>query len=173
MIYNLKKSPWFLVRKRTIPTERPQPAGEVSANMSLKSLNGPINIFKGIYYQISPKSGYKIQSMRTESQIWSSLHTWSSSTRHEDGIIRIWARSFAIPELRDSVYSLGTFFQPVVLPVNTSDESTVSFAHSGTVNLNSVGRTKWEQLRGTYGYSPASPCWGFVCLLPSATDTRQ
>jgi hypothetical protein len=27
-------TPWFLVRKRTIPTERPQPAGEVSANFS-------------------------------------------------------------------------------------------------------------------------------------------
>jgi hypothetical protein len=23
-----KKTPWFLVRKRTIPTERPQPAGD-------------------------------------------------------------------------------------------------------------------------------------------------
>jgi hypothetical protein len=29
-----KKTPWFLVRKRTIPTERPQPADEVSANFS-------------------------------------------------------------------------------------------------------------------------------------------
>jgi hypothetical protein len=27
-------TPWFLVRKRTIPTERPQLAGEVSANFS-------------------------------------------------------------------------------------------------------------------------------------------
>jgi hypothetical protein len=31
---NLKKLRGFLVRKRTIPTERPQPAGEVSANFS-------------------------------------------------------------------------------------------------------------------------------------------
>jgi hypothetical protein len=30
----IKKTPWFLARKRTIPTERPQPAGEVSANFS-------------------------------------------------------------------------------------------------------------------------------------------
>jgi hypothetical protein len=27
-----KKTPWFLVRKRTIPTERPQPVGEVGTN---------------------------------------------------------------------------------------------------------------------------------------------
>jgi hypothetical protein len=27
-------TPWFLVRKRTIPTERPQPVGEVGANFS-------------------------------------------------------------------------------------------------------------------------------------------
>jgi hypothetical protein len=31
-IKNEKKNPWPLVRKRTIPTERPPHVGEVSAN---------------------------------------------------------------------------------------------------------------------------------------------
>jgi hypothetical protein len=31
-LYPSKKNPWLLVRKRTIPTERPPLVGEVSAN---------------------------------------------------------------------------------------------------------------------------------------------
>jgi hypothetical protein len=31
--HNASKTPWSLVRNRTIPTERPPPVGEVSANV--------------------------------------------------------------------------------------------------------------------------------------------